>query len=121
MGAVMEMFVKVLKSVSDKTRIRILKLLLSAGRPLCICEIVDCLGLAQYNISKHVKELKNAGLVSEKRAGRFMYYALIKSPDNFHKHIHAAVGAVSDRETVEDFKKLSKRSSCAIPAKSNNG
>lgn len=43
---------------------------------LCLCQITEVLGLAPSTVSLHVKELKRAGLVSERKDGRWVYFSL---------------------------------------------
>jgi ArsR family transcriptional regulator len=66
---------RILQALADPTRVRILKLL--DGRDeLCVCEIVDALRLPQYGVSRHLRELRAAGLVSAWRQGRWMHYRI---------------------------------------------
>jgi ArsR family transcriptional regulator len=66
---------RILQAVADPTRVRILRLL--DGRDeLCVCEIVEALRLPQYGVSRHLRELKAAGLVSAWRQGRWMHYRI---------------------------------------------
>ena len=105
----MENCIKIFKSLSDSTRIRILRLLLEADCELCICEIMDSLNLAQDNISKHTKELKSAGILKEMRLGRFVFYSIAKSNDNFKKKILEAVKNIPADHFMPDNKRLKKR------------
>lgn len=102
----MEQIVKIMKSLADKTRLRIVNLLLKQKKPLCICEIMDALRLAQYNVSKHMKELKNAGLVSEKREGKFVYYSIIEPEEKYLADILNGLSAVPEKMLEEDKKRL---------------
>ena len=68
--------VDIFKALADETRLRIVQLLLHGGQPLCVCEIVDTLRLPQYQISRHLTVLKNAGLVTVKRKGTWAYHRL---------------------------------------------
>ncbi len=77
----METYLAIFKTMSDKTRLRILWILLKAKTELCVCEIMDSLQENQYNVSRHIKILKNAGLVREKKTGRWVFYSVVK-PDN---------------------------------------
>ena len=113
----MEQYLKMTKALSDRTRVRILGILRKAGKPLCICEIVDSVYLAQYNVSKHIKELKNAGLVSEKRDGKFMFYSITEPKDRFHGHLLDAFRFIDSKETVDDGKRLGKRLGCRVAGK----
>jgi ArsR family transcriptional regulator len=61
-------------ALSDEKRLRILTLL-TAGE-LCVCELTEALDLSQSLLSFHLKALKDAGLVADRRDGRWVYYAL---------------------------------------------
>ena len=102
----MEDIVRVMKSLSDGTRLRIMGLLLNSKKPLCICELVDALKLEQYNVSKHMKELKYAGLVTERREGKFIYYSIIPSEDKFLTNILEAIHSLPEKTMEEDKKRL---------------
>lgn len=97
------------KALSDKTRLRIMGVLIRAGKALCICEIVDSLELPQYTISKQVRELRIAGLVGEERAGKFVFYEIEKPADKFHKDMLAVLGVSLADMFPEDNARLKKR------------
>lgn len=61
-------------ALSDETRLRILERL-SAGER-CVCELTAALGAGQSRLSFHLKTLKEAGLVRDRRDGRWMYYSI---------------------------------------------
>jgi ArsR family transcriptional regulator len=62
-----------LKALADPTRLKLLKLVLQ--EELCVCELVDLLQISQPAVSQHLAKLKAAGLVRERRAGMWTYYA----------------------------------------------
>ena len=62
------------RGLADDTRLRILEVLGSGEH--CVCELIETLGLAQSLLSFHLKALKQAGLVTDRREGRWTYYAL---------------------------------------------
>jgi ArsR family transcriptional regulator, arsenate/arsenite/antimonite-responsive transcriptional repressor len=66
--------VRLFHALSDETRIRILERLRGGER--CVCELTDALDAAQSRLSFHLKVLKDAGLVTDRREGRWMYYTL---------------------------------------------
>jgi DNA-binding transcriptional ArsR family regulator len=70
----MEDFVRRAKAIADPTRARMLKLL--GERELCVCEIVDVMGLGQSTASKHLGILKAAGLVESRKCGTWSHYRL---------------------------------------------
>jgi ArsR family transcriptional regulator len=102
----MEDIVRIMKSLSDGTRLRIMSLLLNSKKEVCICELVDALKLAQYNVSKHMKELKYSGLVNERREGKFIYYSVIPSKDKYLTSIFEAVQSLPEKTLEDDKKRL---------------
>lgn len=61
-------------ALSDETRLRIIDLLRGGER--CVCELTEALDSAQSRLSFHLKVLKDAKLVTDRREGRWAYYAL---------------------------------------------
>jgi ArsR family transcriptional regulator len=61
-------------ALSDGTRLSILHRLRFGER--CVCDLTDALDAAQSRLSFHLKVLKDAGLVTDRREGRWMYYTL---------------------------------------------
>jgi ArsR family transcriptional regulator len=61
-------------ALSDETRVELLQLLSSGER--CVCELTDALDAAQSRLSFHIKVLKDAGLLTDRREGRWMYYTV---------------------------------------------
>jgi ArsR family transcriptional regulator len=68
--------VKIYECLCDRTRLRLLNLLLRG--PLCVCHFQDVLGEPQVKISKHLGYLRRRGLVAVRREGNWMIYALPK-------------------------------------------
>lgn len=68
--------VEIFKALGDETRLRLVNLFLQTDEDLCVCEMVDALELPQYQISKHLTILKNAGLLQASRKGTWVYYRL---------------------------------------------
>src|SRR3954471_14374171 len=61
-------------ALSDETRLEIVRMLRHGER--CVCELTDALDAAQSRLSFHLKTLKDAGIVSDRREGRWIYYSL---------------------------------------------
>lgn len=76
----LELFESVGRSIADTTRVRILKML-EPGE-LCVCQITAILGLAPATVSKHLSLLKMAGLLSQRKHGRWVFYRLSSHPNN---------------------------------------
>ncbi|MFB6285191.1 MAG: ArsR/SmtB family transcription factor [Candidatus Bipolaricaulia bacterium] len=70
----MDRLVKVAKALSDESRLRALGLL-EPGE-LCLCHLIEVIGLAPSTMSKHMQLLVDAGLVQQRKAGRWRYYRL---------------------------------------------
>ncbi len=92
------------KALSDETRLRILKLL-EEGE-LCVCDLTAALEMTQPNISFHLGILKEAGLVKDRRNGRWMHYDLDLSDMTNRVIIPTALGRISDQAVEEDRKRL---------------
>jgi ArsR family transcriptional regulator len=66
--------VRLFHALSDGTRLSILERLRLGER--CVCDMTDALDAGQSRLSFHLKVLKDAGLVTDRREGRWMYYTL---------------------------------------------
>lgn len=61
-------------ALSDATRLRVVELLVGGER--CVCELQSAIGATQSRLSFHLKVLREAGLVNDRRAGRWVHYSL---------------------------------------------
>jgi len=97
----------VTKALADQNRMRALLALQS--EELCICQIIALLKLAPSTVSKHMSLLKQAGLVSSRKDGRWVYYRL---PENHDSRVAAEFITLckgllkSDTAILTDRKKL---------------
>ena len=64
-------------ALADEVRVEIVTRLLDGER--CVCDLMDALDAAQSRLSYHLKVLKDAGLVTDRREGRWSYYTLERS------------------------------------------
>ena len=62
------------RALGDATRVRALMTL--RGVELCLCQLIDVLGLAPSTVSRHMTVLYEAGLVERRKEGRWHYYRL---------------------------------------------
>jgi DNA-binding transcriptional ArsR family regulator len=97
----------IFKALSDETRLRVMKLL--QERELCVCELMQVLSMSQPRISRHLSVLKNAGLVDDRRDGKWVYYSLCNGVEN--KEIKTILKSLSETGNEmgvvkEDKKKL---------------
>ncbi len=72
----------IFKAFADETRVRILSLL--ATNEQCVCELQATLQLPQPTISRHLAYLRRMGLVTERREGKWVIYALAPASDAVH-------------------------------------
>lgn len=79
-NTIMEAAIKMFKALSDETRLRIYLLLLQGE--LCVCELVNILNMEQSRISHSVRILKEAGLVVNRREGKWIIYAVSPETEN---------------------------------------
>lgn len=107
----MSKYVKILKALSDEKRFKLFAVLLEAQGEFYVCEITDALGESQYNVSKYLKELKNAELVKERRIGKGVLYSVVDPQDTFLESLFIAVKSTEDEEFKKTVKFLKLRSS----------
>lgn len=67
-------YVKIFKALGEPTRLKILKLL--SVRPMFVCELESVLQMSQPRISQHLRTMKEAGLVTEKKDAQRTFYSL---------------------------------------------
>jgi ArsR family transcriptional regulator, arsenate/arsenite/antimonite-responsive transcriptional repressor len=86
---------RLLRALADRYRLKILNMLVRAGgAPVCVCEFTAELQLPQQNVSYHLKQLVEAGVIVRERRGRYSYYALVEGVLN---QIAALVALPSER------------------------
>ena len=66
--------VSLFHALSDETRLALLERLTSGEQ--CVCELTNVMRAAQSRLSFHLKVLKEAGLIQDRREGRWMYYSI---------------------------------------------
>ena len=97
----------VLKALADENRVRVLMVL--GPKELCVCQIVELLGLAPSTVSKHMSILKQARLVESRKEGRWMFYRAVGQDSPIEARELTAMLArllARDGQTIEDAKRL---------------
>jgi ArsR family transcriptional regulator, arsenate/arsenite/antimonite-responsive transcriptional repressor len=64
------------KALGDPARVRAVNILATAGEPVCICNLIEPLGLSQPTVSHHMKKLRDAGVVEREQRGKWAYFSL---------------------------------------------
>ncbi|MDA8213990.1 MAG: metalloregulator ArsR/SmtB family transcription factor [Nitrospiraceae bacterium] len=102
----MQELLSIFKALSDETRLRILKLL--EHGELCVCDIVAALDIIQPKVSFHLGVLKDAGLIKDRKQGKWIHYRIDDS-DMFKRFLVLSVlEKVSESGVMEDKKRLDK-------------
>ncbi|PYO68240.1 MAG: hypothetical protein DMD69_07295 [Gemmatimonadetes bacterium] len=97
-------------ALGDRIRLRLACCLLAVPTGACVCELVDALDVSQPNISRHLKVLKAAGLVDERREGRWIYYRLRQPDHPLLDGIRSCIATVcSCTDVQEDVRRLRTR------------
>ncbi|MGC8624656.1 MAG: ArsR/SmtB family transcription factor [Phycisphaerae bacterium] len=76
---------RMFRAFSDRTRLRILHLLLDGE--LCVCELVRVLEMSQPKVSRHLAYLRRSGLVQARKDGLWMHYQLVPADSDFHQSL----------------------------------
>jgi ArsR family transcriptional regulator len=102
-------------ALADSTRLRLLNLM--RGREVCVCYFVEILQQSQPKISRHLAYLRNAGVVSARREGKWMHYRIEAPRDAGAAAILEEVlrALEGDAEMRADITRLDR--ACCQPAK----
>lgn len=109
----MNAYLKIAAALSDPSRARTV-LALREGE-LCVCQIIDLLGLAPSTVSKHMSLLHDAGLVMRRKDGRWHYYRLAgdEAPATVRRALKWTIKSLAKDPTV----KTDRRTLRAIQAR----
>lgn len=81
------------KCLADELRLRVLLMIEQAGE-LCVCDLTDALAVSQPKVSRHLAQLRKAGILSDRRQGQWVYYRLHPTlPDWMHEVIRNTLAA----------------------------
>ena len=114
----MQKQLQILKALSDSTRMRIVLLLLNNGE-LCVCDIMESLGIPQSTASRHLSLLRSAGLVDGERRGVWMHYRIAEEEGfgrslltALHNHCANLAPVVDDHRRCADHLKNKNEGAC---------
>ena len=97
----MEQLVQIAKVLSDINRVKMIALM-QRDTELCVCEFCDTLELSQPLVSRHLKQMREAGIVQSKKSGKWALYSLI-----LHPHIECLLSNIQ-----HEIQSLPKTISC---------
>ena len=102
----------VFQALSDATRIRIMRLLSLNQDEACLCELAESLDEPEYKLSRHLKILRQSGLIEAEKDGRWIYHRLVKGNSHL-KLLYSYLKQIPDYETrfKQDNERFEKRKS----------
>lgn len=93
----------VTKALADENRVRLLAALQDGE--LCVCQLIELIGLAPSTVSKHLSILRSARLIQGRKSGRWMHYRLAddaQAPPAARTALAWLLEAVEGRETIQN-------------------
>ncbi|AMX03147.1 ArsR/SmtB family transcription factor [Microbulbifer thermotolerans] len=108
-------YVDTLKALADPNRLRLFWLLTQIDQRVCVAEAMDVLGDSHYNVSRNLKTLLKANLLTASREGKWVFYTLNNDGSAFNQQILAAVREIP----AERFQKEIKRCQLRLAMRKN--
>ncbi|OGS38624.1 MAG: hypothetical protein A2551_06355 [Elusimicrobia bacterium RIFOXYD2_FULL_34_30] len=102
---------KLLKALSNDTRLSIMVLL--NQKELCVCQIENLLNISQVKVSRHLTVLKHAGLVTDRRAGLWIYYSAVKTKNKIEEKVFELFREIESNKSSLKISSI-KLKSCKI-------
>ena len=109
--------VTISRALGHPARLRTVSMLRSGE--LCVCQVTEVLQLAQSTVSTHLRELKRAGLVVERKQGRWVFFSLSADDPETSPWLDAALRTLEsddqiarDDRTVEEIRGLPVEDVC---------
>ncbi len=116
-GIRMQELLSIFKALSDETRLKMLKIF--GKGEICVCDLVSVLDMSQPKISFHLNVLKEAGLIRDRKQGKWVHYS-INDMDVFRRFLVLSVmekvpdeGVKKDLTRLEKIRSSKKRNECA--------
>ncbi len=101
----MEYPARLFKALSDETRLQILFLMKECE--ICVCDIAETLNMTQPNISFHLGILKDAGIIKDRKNGRWVHYSLNDS-DMFTRFLLLGAFEKMDKKNIQKIRRSKK-------------
>lgn len=102
----MQELLNIFKALSEETRLKMLKIM--GKGEICVCDLVSALDVSQPKISFHLNALKEAGLIKDRKQGKWVHYS-INDSDMFKRFLMLSVlERISDETMKKDFIRLKK-------------
>lgn len=107
--------ISVTKALADESRVRLIAAL--EGRELCVCQLIELIGLAPSTVSKHLSILKSARLIQSRKDGRWIYYRLAddRGSNTARTALTWLIEALEGRQTILDDRRRLDRIMQTMP------
>jgi ArsR family transcriptional regulator len=96
----MQELLNTFKALSDETRLKLLKIL-EKGE-ICVCDLVSVLDMSQPKISFHLNVLKEAGIIRDRKQGKWVHYS-INGSDIFRRFLVLSVMEKIPDEAIKGY------------------
>jgi ArsR family transcriptional regulator len=93
------------KCLSEETRLKAILLIQQEGE-LCVCELVSALKLSQPKISRHLAQLRECGLLKDRRQGQWVYYKINPDLPNWALDVLSISGTENAKFIATEYKLL---------------
>lgn len=104
---VMTDVVQFTQALGDKTRWRIVRLVMDEA--LCVCELADILEMPQSTVSSHVQILRKAGLLEGEKCGKWTYFRIEEAYLEMIRNLGSFFSSAKDPVAKDDAKKAIRR------------
>ncbi len=101
---------KALKLLGDQTRLTIIGLL--KDNECCVCEFVEILEMSQPAISQHLRKMRDAGIVKERRNGHWIFYSLNVEHEAYPLISEIVEYIPDQKEKIVELEKSGRRITC---------
>ena len=102
---------KAFKALSEITRLELF-LIINALPNLCLCNLEGCFSISISNLSRHLKELDSAGLISSYKKGKWKYYGITEYGHAFITFINLLIDEQTKNKLEQNLKLLKETSLC---------
>ncbi|WP_299976724.1 metalloregulator ArsR/SmtB family transcription factor [uncultured Pseudoteredinibacter sp.] len=93
------------KAMADDTRLRALHLIVQQEE-LCVCELTEALDLSQPKVSRHLAQLRKQGVLSDRRAGQWVFYSINPNLPDWAKQLLQLSSDENRNWTKSNLKRL---------------
>lgn len=88
---------EIFQALADPLRIRMMRLFAVTNDEACLCELSESLQEPEYKLSRHLKLVRQAGLLEASKEGRWVYHRLVKKVP-FLEHLYRAIREIPDTD-----------------------